>query len=519
MNRALVRRVTAGLARYLLHAVPEATRQGVVIGRDGRRMSPEFAADVAAVLAGAGIPVHVFEDVAPTPLCAFAVTHLGAAAGVMITASHNPPQDNGYKVYWSNGAQIVPPHDVEISREIDLVGSLEGVPLVGPGDPGENGCYRKVPAGTLDAYLEGLLALRRHPEAAGDLSIVYTPLHGVGGPCAREVLSRAGYWRLSVVPEQAEPDPDFPTVSFPNPEEKGTMDLALALGRREGAELILANDPDADRLAAIVRQPDGGYRPLTGNEIGLLLAYYLLTENPPAGDRLVMTTVVSSSLLRSMAASLDARYAEALTGFKWIANRAIEERERRGTVFVFGFEEALGYTVGELVRDKDGIGAALLFAEMTAHLRAQERSVLDLLETIYRRFGLCLNSQRGLTLPGSEGAARIRAILERLRAHPPRAIAGMGVTAESDLARGTRIETAGGRESPVDLPPSDVLLYDLEGGRVLVRPSGTEPKIKFYFEIMEPVSEEEPFPEAETRARSRLQRLETDFLETLTGPS
>jgi phosphomannomutase len=508
MNRALVRRVTAGVARHLLAASPQATERGVVIGRDGRRMSPEFALDTAMVLAGAGIPVRVFHGLATTPLCAFAVPHLGAAAGVMITASHNPPRDNGYKVYWENGAQIIPPHDEAIGREVDAISSLGEVPLLDPAAARERGLYREIGPEVGEAYVRGVLALRRRPEAAGDLSIVYTPLHGVGGPWAKEVLSRAGYRRVAVVPEQAEPDPDFPTVSFPNPEEPGAMDLALALGKKTGAELILANDPDADRLAAIVRDPGGEFRALGGNEIGLLLAYYLLTENPPAGERLVMTTVVSSSLLRRLADGLGSEYAEALTGFKWIANRAIAMKRERGTAFVFGFEEALGYTVGELVRDKDGVGAALLLAEMASVCRGRGETLLDALEGIYRRFGLGQNLQKSLTLTGTEGTERIRAILEGLRRDPPARIGDDAVTARSDLAAGVRVETSSRKESRLDFPVSDVLIYELSGGgRVLVRPSGTEPKIKFYFEVVETIGAGEPFDAARTRARTRLAGL------------
>jgi phosphomannomutase len=518
MNRALVRRVTAGLARHLLAAAPDATTRGVVIGRDARWMSHEFAEDTAMVLAGAGIPVSVFPGLATTPLCAFAVPALGAAAGVMITASHNPPRDNGYKVYWENGAQIIPPHDEAIGREVDAISSLAEVPLLDVSTARARGLYREIGPEIGEAYLDGVLALRRRPEAAGDLAIVYTPLHGVGGPWAREALARAGYRRVTVVPEQAEPDPDFPTVSFPNPEEPGAMDLALALGEATGAELILANDPDADRLAAIVRAPSGDFRQLGGNEIGLLLAYYLLTENPPAGETLVMTTVVSSSLLRRMAGALGAGYAEALTGFKWIANRAIAMKRERGTTFVFGFEEALCYTVGELVRDKDGVGAALLLAELASVRRARGETLLDSLETIYRRFGLGQNLQKSLTLAGTEGTERIRAILAGLRRRPPERIGGDAVTARSDLAAGVRVDTASGRESRLEFPSSDVLIYELEGGgRVLVRPSGTEPKIKFYFEVVETVAAAEPFEAARTRARERLTALAEALMTRILG--
>ncbi len=514
MNRAVVRRVTAGLARYLLARVPDVKTRGVVVGRDGRRMSKEFAEDTAAVLTAAGIPVHYFADVAPTPLTAYAVGALGAAAAVMVTASHNPRADNGYKVYWSNGAQIIPPHDAGISAAIDGVGSLREVALIGEAEARARGLWRDVPSAVGEAYLAGVLALRRHPESPTDLTIVYSPLHGVGGAWVRQVFARAGFSRLCVVPEQAEPDGEFPTVAFPNPEEKGAMDLALGLARREGADLILANDPDADRLAVIVRDRDGAYQPLTGNQIGALLAYYVLTENPPReGESLVITSIVSSGQLRRMAAELGVHYAETLTGFKWIANKAMELRSARGWRFAFGFEEALGYTVGELVRDKDGIGAALVFADLAAFCRARAKTVLDYLEEIYRRFGLYVSAQRSVTLPGSEGVAAIGSIMEAFRGRPPEAIGGSRIVRRADLRTGEEIDCATGAKSATDLPASNVIVYRLEGGsRIILRPSGTEPKIKYYFEAVASIEPGEPFSKASERGQTRLDALIAGFL-------
>ena len=512
MNRALVRRVTAGLARYLLEAAPDACTRGVVVARDARHMSPEFALDTAAVLAGAGIPVHFFEDPVPTPVCAFAVTSLGAVAGVMVTASHNPPADNGYKVYWSNGAQIIPPHDTGISAAIDAVGSLASVALLTPEAARERELLRPVAPAVAERYYQAVLGLRRRRTGRRDLRIVYTPLHGVGGAWVKEVFRRAGYTGLRTVPEQAEPHPDFPTVSFPNPEEPGAMDLALAAARAQGADLVLANDPDADRLAVGVREGND-YRMLTGNEVGLLLAHELLTVNPPPGEMVVMTTIVSLSLLGRMAKELGVHYAETLTGFKWIANRAIEY-ESRGIAFVFGFEEALGYTAGDVVRDKDGVSTALLVADLAAGLAADGKSLLDALEALYRRFGLVVAAQRSTTLPGSEGLARIAGIMTTLRNVPPASIDGRSVFAIGDLRSRVRRETATGRESPIELPPSDVLVYELEGGsRVLARPSGTEPKIKFYFEHSERVGEAESFAPARERGERGLASLMGAFQE------
>jgi phosphomannomutase len=514
MNRAVVRRVTAGLARYLLDQVPDVQTHGVVVGRDGRHMSKEFAEDTAAVLAAAGIPAHVFADVAPTPLTAYAVGALGAAAAVMVTASHNPPADNGYKVYWSNGAQIIPPHDAGISAAIDGVSSIRDIPLLSEPEARARGLWRDVPSAVGESYLAGVLALRRHPECPTDLTIVYSPLHGVGGAWVRRVFAQAGFSQLRVVPEQAEPDGDFPTVAFPNPEEKGAMDLALDLARREGADLILANDPDADRLAAIIRDREGVYRPLTGNQIGTLLAYYVLTENVSrAAELVVITSIVSSSLLRRMAGELGVHYAETLTGFKWIANKAMDLRTAHGWRFAFGFEEALGYTVGELVRDKDGIGAALVFADLAAFCRARGETVLDYLEGIHRRFGLYASAQRSVTLPGSEGVAAIGRIMEAFRGRPPEAIGGSRIVRRADLSTGEEIDCATGTRSKADLPPSNVIVYELDGGsRILLRPSGTEPKIKYYFEAVTSIDPEEPFSAASERGQARLDALITGFL-------
>jgi phosphomannomutase len=514
MNRLLVRRVTAGLARYLLEQIPDARERGVVVGRDARHGSVAFAEETAGVLAAAGLPVFLFEGEVSTPLCAFAVTGLGAAAGVMITASHNPPEYNGYKVYAANGAQIVPPADASISRAIDEVGRGGKVQVLDPPRAKAAGLLRPVPEEVRERYLEGCLSLRCHPELAPDLRIVYTPLHGVGGRWVKELFERAGFRDVFFVREQAEPDPDFPTVRFPNPEEKGAMDLAAAEGERRHADLILANDPDADRLAVLVPGgEEGGFRALSGNEIGLLLAYYLLTEGGEGEGRLVMTTIVSSSLLGRMARELGVAYAETLTGFKWIANRAMELEREQGLRFVLGFEEALGYTVGDLVRDKDGVGTALVFADLTLFCRARGGSVLGMLEEIYRRFGVVRGAQHSVTLPGREGMDRIGRIMEAFRKDPPRSLGGADVIARSDVQTGRREDAATGESTPLELPSSNVLLYELgEGSRILLRPSGTEPKIKYYFEVNVPFPEGATLREAEARAGSRLEELQKGFL-------
>jgi phosphomannomutase len=446
MNRAVVRRAAAGLAAHL------GAGRSVAIGFDARRGSRAFAEDSAAVLAGAGLRALVLPRPLPTPVLAFAVRRLGTDAGVMVTASHNPPRDNGYKVYVGGpeglGAQLVSPADREIEARIAAVASVAALPLADPGPPlGEE---------VVAAYVEATAGLSLVGDR--DVRVAYSPLHGVGRETLAAVFARAGVPAPAVEPSQAEPDPDFPTVAFPNPEEPGTMDRALALGRREGADVVLVNDPDADRLAVAVRG-----RVLGGDEVGALLADHVLAHRSGR----VATTIVSSSLLSRLAAAHGVPYSETLTGFKWIA--------RAGADLVFGYEEALGYAVGpQLVRDKDGISAALLFAELTAALAARGRTPLDRLDELAAEHGLHATAQHSVRM---EDPGRLAAVMERLRAAPPRALAGRVVVEVRDLLA-----------DPGELPPADVLVLRLDGARVVVRPSGTEPKLKAYLEVVTPVS-------------------------------
>ncbi|HLT28559.1 MAG TPA: phospho-sugar mutase [Myxococcaceae bacterium] len=513
MNRAVVRRTTAGLARYLKQTVPDVTERGVVIGRDGRLMSAEFAEDAAAVLAAEGIPAHVFEDLAPTPLTAFTVIRLNAAAGIMVTASHNPPEYNGYKVYWGNGAQIVPPHDKGIAAAIEQVEPANEVALIARGEAASRGLWRAVGQDTIEAYHSALQDLRVHRRDQDALTIVYSAMHGVGGRWVVEAMKRAGFTRVHPVPEQQEPDGHFPTVRFPNPEEPGAMDLSIALAEKVGADLVLANDPDADRLAVLARDAAGKLVALTGNEVGVLLGHYLLSQDrggakgPPA----VLTTIVSSSQLGEIAKAFNAKYDETLTGFKWIANRAMELEKSDGARFLFGYEEALGYTVGTVARDKDGIGAALVFADLAAWCAGQGTTVLGYLERIQRSYGLYVASQVNFTLPGAEGLATIASIMEAFRSRPPSKVGAHAIRVRRDYRERTSVEE--GTTSKLSLPPSNVLSYTTEtGARITVRPSGTEPKIKYYFEHRETLNDDEPMETARTRAAAKLKELETAFL-------
>jgi phosphomannomutase len=489
MNRAVVRAATAAVAGWLLGPGAEARGAeargrgtGVVVGCDARHRSAEFADEVARVLAGAGIAVHVLPRPCPTPLLAFAVRHLGVAAGVMVTASHNPAADNGYKLYLSDGAQVIPPADAEIEERISRLGPLSQVPVADPVSP----LITRHGDEVARAYLDAVVATAAGPadDSVPALNVVYTPLHGVAGDLMLRAIRQAGFAPPHVVAAQAEPDPDFPTVAFPNPEEPGALDLALADARRLGADLVVASDPDGDRLAVAVPRPaddvppasaDGasGWRVLTGDQVGALLGASLL-ERTAAGAapqaRVVASTIVSSTLLAKIAAAADVRYAETLTGFKWIARAA---DRIPGARFVFGYEEALGYAVGDVVRDKDGIGAALAMLRLAGRAKAASRSVLEMYDELETRYGVHLTSQ--LTLRTGDQAK----VMSRLRADPPAAFGDQPVSAVVDLAH-----SAGGTGTP----PADVLIFRLPGGRVVLRPSGTEPKIKCYIEVVEPLA-------------------------------
>ncbi len=484
MNRAVVIRAAAGLATYLR----EHGGESVVIGFDARHKSDLFARDTAAVMIGAGMRAYVLPRPLPTPVLAFAIRHLDVDAGVMVTASHNPPQDNGYKVYLGDGSQIVPPADVEISAAIDAVGPLATVPMA-------EGGWRVLEDGdVLTGYLARVASLPV-PGGPRDLRIVSTPLHGVGGAVLGQALERAGFAAPLVVPEQAEPDPEFPTVAFPNPEEPGAIDLALGLARSTAADLVIANDPDADRCAVAAPQMDGspdGWRMLRGDEVGALLAVHILRRGVSPDD-VFACSIVSSSLLGRIAARHGVGYAETLTGFKWIG-------KVRG--LRYGYEEALGYCVDpEAVRDKDGISAALLVAELAAQLKGAGRTLADELDDIARTYGLHATDQLSVRV---DDLAAIPAAVERLRAAPPTELGGLVVEAVEDLSEG-----AGG------LPPTEGLRLRLaSGARVVVRPSGTEPKLKSYLEVVLPVDGPDVAP-ARAEAARRLDAIKTDLARAL----
>lgn len=489
MNRAVVIRTTHGLATF----VGDTTRP-VVVGFDARPTSRQFAEDTAGVLAAAGIPVRYFPKVTPTPLVAYAAKHLGAAAAVVVTASHNPPADNGYKVYGSDATQIVAPVDVAIQRGIEVAPPARLVPRLERVFSGESPLVEVVPDGLVEAYWGEVSSIRSR-STGSELDIVYTPMHGVGRDVLFEVMGRAGHTGVRAVPEQAEPDGTFPTVVFPNPEESGALDLALEMARETEADLILANDPDADRLAVVVPHR-GLWRPLSGNEVGSLLGDYVLSHDTGDGPAIVSSSIVSSPMLGFVAAAHGAHHESTLTGFKWIARagRALEEAGKGR--FVFGYEEALGYTVGPTVRDKDGISAALFFTDLVADLADEGKTPMDRLHDLWRQHGLWVSAQISIARPGMEGVESLRQAVNRLADHPPGHVEDLTVTDVTDFR-------SGGENRPPWLGDQDLIELRLgDSGRVLVRPSGTEPKLKIYVDLTEAVGHDPDFQRQALMARA-----------------
>ena len=477
MNRVVVIQTAAGLAAYLrAHG-----GSSVVVGFDARHKSDQFARDTCAVMVGAGIRAMVLPRALPTPVLAFTIRHLGVDAGVMVTASHNPPQDNGYKVFLGDGSQIVAPADVEISAEIQAVGTVESIPRAEFG-------WETLDDTVVDAYVQRVASIAL-PDGPRDLRIVYTPLHGCGGDVMRRAMQATGFPAPEAVSEQAAPDPDFPTVAFPNPEEPGAIDLAMSLAKRKKADLIIANDPDADRCAVGAPMP-AGWRMLTGDEVGALLATHLIAREPGLTG-VFACSIVSSSLLGKIAGRHGLGYAETLTGFKWIGR--IEGLR-------FGYEEALGYCVDpDAVRYKDGISAAILVAELAATLRSEGRGLSDALDDIARGYGLHATGQLSVRM---EDLSLIDEVMRALRTSPPTILGGRTVEAVEDLAEGV-----GG------LPATEGLRFLLDAGaRVIVRPSGTEPKIKCYLEVIVPPSDGD-VDSARAIAAGALEAIKADLVD------
>ena len=514
MNVAVVMRTARGLADWLSQKEPDARVLPVVVGYDARTNSRRYAEALIRVLTAARIHVRYFSEPVPTPLVAFAAQAYGAQAAVCITASHNPPEYAGLKVYAGNAVQIALPVDLEIAHAIDRVGPAKDVPLGPPLEaPSREGPSPKalpfeqqsgaagaesIPPEITDRYLAELMAIRSSPSGASELRIVYTPLHGVGGPCTLEVLRRAGYSEVFPVEAQLAPDPSFPTVRFPNPEEPGALDLAFEAAVEAHADLVLAHDPDADRLAVCVPSKAGAWRALSGNQVGVLLADYVLGKQGPGPRPFVVSSVVSSPMLNAIAKAHGAESVRTLTGFKWMMNAALALERERGWRFVYAYEEALGYCVRGPVRDKDGISAGLLFADLVRDTVRLGRSVDDLLEALYQAHGLWVSSLVTVTFPR---LAEAEAKLLGFRRAPPESLAGLATLRTTDYR-----ENAAAR--PWYLGEANLLELEVgEHTRVLVRPSGTEPKLKIYADLRQEYTPSRPLADQTAAARRKADEL------------
>ena len=491
MNIYVVRRATQGLANYIIKQ--GAANKGVAIAYDSRHMSPEFAMEAAMTLAANGIKAYKFESLRPTPELSFAVRELGCVAGINITASHNPPEYNGYKVYWEDGAQFTPPHDKGVTEEVLAIEDLSTVKTTDEASATAAGLYQVIGQEIDDKYIAQVKAQVVNQKAIDEMqdqiTIVYTPLHGTGNIPARRVMKEIGFTHVYVVPEQELPNGDFPTVSYPNPEAKEAFELGLKLAKEKDADLVLATDPDADRLGVYVKDTKSGeYIPLTGNMSGSLLCEYVLSQKQAAGkipaDGQVVKSIVSTNLIDAVAKSYGAELIEVLTGFKWIGKQILKNETTGHGTYLFGMEESYGCLIGTYARDKDAISATAALCEAAAYYKQKGMTLWDAMIAMYEKYGYYKDAVKAIGLSGIEGLAKIQSIMETLRNNTPTEVGGYKVTSARDYKLDTIKNMATGDVKPTGLPSSNVLYYDLEDGAwICVRPSGTEPKIKFYFGV------------------------------------
>ena len=491
MNIYVVRRATQGLANYI--AKVDKKSQGVAIAYDSRHMSPEFAQEAALCLAANGIKAYIFEALRPTPELSFAVRHLGCVAGINVTASHNPPEYNGYKVYWEDGAQITPPHDSGIMGEVKAISDWNTVKTMDKEDAVKAGLFEVIGQAVDDAYMAELKKQIIHMDAiqaeGRNLKIVYTPLHGTGNIPARRILKELGFENVYVVPEQELPNGDFPTVSYPNPEAAEAFELGLKLAKEVDADIVLATDPDADRLGVRVKDKNGEYHDLTGNMSGCLLANYELSQRKAVNgslpeDGALVKTIVTTNLADAIAKGYNVKLIEVLTGFKYIGQQILGfENSGKGT-YLFGFEESYGCLIGTYARDKDAIVATMALCEAAAYYKTQGKTLWDAMIDMYEEFGYYKDAIQAVTMKGIEGLQKIQEIMTTLRQNPPAEFAGHKVTAVRDYKLDEITDIATGEKKPTGLPNSNVLYYELtDDAWVCVRPSGTEPKVKFYYGV------------------------------------
>lgn len=492
MNIYTVRKATQGLANYIIRAGKQD--KGVAIAFDSRRMSPEFAKETALCLCANGIPVYIFESLRPTPELSFALRELGCVAGVNITASHNPPEYNGYKAYWEDGAQITPPHDVEILKEVKAVTDFATVKTMSEADAVAAGLYHVIGSEIDDKYMETLKKLVLRPDCiksmAKELKIVYTPLHGTGNVPVRRVLKELGFENVYVVKEQELPDGNFPTVSYPNPEAAEAFALGLKLAKEVDADLVLANDPDADRLGVYVKDTKSGeYISLTGNMSGCLLADYEISQKKeltglPA-DGMLVSTIVSTDMAKAIAKYYNVGFYECLTGFKFIGQKMLDFEVNKTGTYLFGFEESYGCLIGDHARDKDAVVATMALCEAAAYYKTKNMTLWDAMIALYERYGYYKDGIVSVTMKGIEGLDKIQSIMTSLRENPPAEVGGYKVTAIRDYKKDTIKNLATGEVTPTGLPASNVLYFEMENNTWLcVRPSGTEPKIKLYYGVV-----------------------------------
>ena len=491
MNIYVVRRATQGLANYI--AKVDKKSQGVAIAYDSRHMSPEFAQEAALCLAANGIKAYIFETLRPTPELSFAVRHLGCVAGINVTASHNPPEYNGYKVYWEDGAQITPPHDSGIMGEVKAISDWNTVKTMDKAEAEKAGLFEVIGKEVDDAYMAELKKQVIHMDAiqaeGKNLKIVYTPLHGTGNIPARRILKELGFENVYVVKEQELPDGDFPTVSYPNPEAAEAFELGLKLAKEVDADLVLATDPDADRLGVRVKDKNGEYHDLTGNMSGCLLANYEISQRKAVNgslpeDGALIKTIVTTNLADAIATGYGVKLIEVLTGFKFIGQQILGfEKSGKGS-YLFGFEESYGCLIGTYARDKDAIVATMALCEAAAYYKTQGKTLWDAMIEMYEQFGYYKDDIKAVTMKGIEGLQKIQDIMNSLRQNPPAEFAGHKVVAVRDYKADTIKNLETGEVTPTGLPNSNVLYYELTNDAwVCVRPSGTEPKVKFYYGV------------------------------------
>lgn len=491
MNKYTVGKATQGLASYILKNNPEGAKMGVAIAYDSRNMSPEFAERAALVLNANGIKSYIFDELRPTPELSYAVRSLGCTAGIVVTASHNPPEYNGYKVYWADGAQVVAPKDRGIIEEVNAVADFADIKTIDKEEAVKAGLFNVIGSDIDDGFVNAVLEQAVRPEEvkkAEDMVIVYTPLHGTGNKPVRRVLKEAGFKNVFVVPQQELPDKNFSTVGYPNPEDPKAFTLAIELAKEKNADIVVGTDPDADRIGVVIKDKDGGYSVMTGNMTGALLTEYVLGGRKEKGrlpkNAAVIKTIVTTEMVRAIAENYDAQLIEVLTGFKYIGEKIKQFGEDNSRTFVFGFEESYGCLSGTYARDKDAVGAAMLVCEMAAYYKNRGMTLYDALNELYEKYGVYREGVKSVTLKGIDGAEQIQKIMAYLRANTPIEFAGHRTIWKKDYKTKEFVNIATGETEESTLPVSDVLYYNLEDGAWLcVRPSGTEPKIKFYMGV------------------------------------